>query len=117
MLIYFCLAAAGILLAVIFSRFGFGIPCVFRELTGFRCGGCGNTHAVTALLRLRPVEALRANYFFPAELLYACSVVVQFTATYVKSGRKELLPKPEIINVIFLALLIIWSVFRNIVGI
>lgn len=31
---------------IFFQKFGKGIPCLIYELTGYRCPGCGMTHAL-----------------------------------------------------------------------
>ncbi|GAB6991059.1 DUF2752 domain-containing protein [Paenibacillus pini] len=38
-----------------------GIPCVFHELTGLYCPGCGMTRVILSLLRLDGVQAFRYN--------------------------------------------------------
>lgn len=30
----------------IFQKLGVGIPCIFRKITGWKCPGCGMTHAL-----------------------------------------------------------------------
>ena len=51
----------------------FGISCVFIELFGFPCVGCGMTRAALALLRLDVAEAARQNiviFFLPYVFAY-----------------------------------------------
>lgn len=42
-------------------KYGFGIPCIFYELTGFKCPGCGTTRALFALLEGELGTAFRYN--------------------------------------------------------
>ena len=51
----------------------FGITCVFLELFGFPCPGCGMTRALKALVRLDFRQAIRHNaviFFMPYVVAY-----------------------------------------------
>jgi hypothetical protein len=56
-----------------------GIPCVFHELTGLYCPGCGMTRAVLALLRLDVYQAFRYNtllfFLLPMYVLYQLAIM------------------------------------------
>lgn len=43
--------ALGLLYIIIFRKFGVGIPCVINKITGYKCPGCGMTHAISELTR------------------------------------------------------------------
>lgn len=56
------LAAAGV--AIYFAVPGRSLwlpPCMFHELTGLYCPGCGSTRALHRLLHGNPIGALHAN--------------------------------------------------------
>lgn len=44
-----------------FQKFGFGIPCMFRKLTGYQCPGCGMTHAMAEIWKGNYQSALQYN--------------------------------------------------------
>lgn len=60
-----------------------GIPCVFRELTGFYCPGCGITRVVLSLFKLDVVQAFRYNpllfVLLPLYLIYFVTTKKQMT--------------------------------------
>lgn len=110
--------AAGLLYALAITVFHLpAIPCIVYKLTGLKCPGCGNTTAVLALLRLDFPAALRANLMSLPELAFILWVALSYTIIYVRSGKKQLAPKPEWLNWAFLILLAVWAVARNIIGI
>ncbi len=39
----------GLLYLLFFRRFRIGIPCIFYTITGWKCPGCGMTHALSVL--------------------------------------------------------------------
>ena len=43
------------------KQYGFGIPCLFHEVTGFYCPGCGITRTIFALMQFHFVEAIHYN--------------------------------------------------------
>ncbi|MBE9608422.1 DUF2752 domain-containing protein [Chitinilyticum piscinae] len=86
------------------------LPCIFYELTGFYCPGCGATRAVYALLHLDPARALRKNAFlvligFP---LLAVALVNHFGPRRFLTLRME-----GQIYAVFFSLAILFTVLRN----
>ena len=112
------MAVAAILGVYIFFRLtGVGYKCPVFELTGFRCAGCGNTRAVTALLDFDFAAALRYNYFFPAEFFYIGWVYFFSAREYLKNGKFNYIAPCKAVDIALLAGIIFWTVFRNAAGI
>ena len=95
------------------SQSGFFPRCVFHELTGYKCPGCGTQRAVHALLHGDVAAALRYN----AILLIAVPWIV--LCLYAESQRTrnprlyDRLNAPLLIW-LFMALVLIWWLLRNI---
>lgn len=69
------LAAAGVLFLYAYKRFGFRLenyipPCVFRQVTGYYCPGCGGTRAVYALFSGHLIQ----SFCYQPFVLYAVVV-------------------------------------------
>ena len=58
--ILFLIGVVTIIYSVLF-KFGIVIPCVFYELTGLYCPGCGVTRMIFSLLKLDFYQAFRYN--------------------------------------------------------
>ena len=75
---------------LVFSITGYGIPCVFRLLTGYLCPGCGITHACIAILHGDLQGAFQDNALsvtlLPVLLVYSAVKL----ALYIRTGRVEL---------------------------
>jgi len=109
-----------LLLILVFYYFinkhtGIFIPCIFRELTGFKCPGCGITHALFALINLNFKEAFFHN---PLVFIYSpfiCLYLIYQDYLYVYEKKDKFLKK--IPNWFFASLIIItilYGVLRNI---
>ncbi|MBQ6066082.1 MAG: DUF2752 domain-containing protein [Clostridia bacterium] len=109
-------AAAAGALAIMKSRGGL-ISCPIRALTGFYCPGCGNTRAFAALVRLRFAESLTYNYAYPVEFLYLLIVYIGAAKNYVRRGKVAYHPRFPALEYVLLALLLVWGVVRNILGV
>lgn len=107
----------GLAYALVVSLLGFGIPCIFRLVTGFRCPGCGITHAALCFLKLDIVGAVRANAFIIPIVLFVGWVLGYSTVRYIKKGFMRLDSGSRIADIGFLILLLVWWVVRNVIGI
>lgn len=110
------LLPTGAVLLAVFVKAGLRVPCVFHEVTGLYCTGCGATRAVLALLRLDIVSALGHNVLFvlflPAAAYYLLKVYIKYVFC------RDVLPFPkECTYRVGLALgivIIAFTVLRNI---
>ena len=96
----------GILYAFIYIKFSIGIPCIFHEITGLYCPGCGATRATISLIKLDFYQAFRYNIIvvisIPLFIVYLL---------YKNKTKKEI---PNTILYIYLAALLIFGILRNI---
>ena len=76
--------------------------CLFHQVTGLSCPGCGTARALHALLRLRVVDAFWYNPALFPSLLY-----VGWLAVDAKRAAR-----PRIVWT-YLVLLLVWWVARN----
>ena len=93
---------------------GLKIPCIFNELTGFLCPGCGITRMFMALFRLDFKSAFAYNkaMFF---ILPVFSAVYLFeTYRYVKSGETKNTVVSEIVMAGCGIGLLVFGIIRNI---
>jgi len=83
-----------------------GIPCVFRELTGLYCPGCGITRVVLSLLRLDFVQAFRYN-----PLLF---ILLPLSVMYFVTNKKRMPMISKTMMAVMLIITLTFGVLRNI---
>lgn len=119
--IYLIVLTAAILIVglalYVLAKIGHPVPCLFHKLTGLQCPGCGNTRAVLALLELDIVGALSYNYLFPVCVFYLCFVYIRCAIAYYRTGKFTYRTPAPAMDIVILALLVIWWVVRNILHI
>ncbi len=105
--------AIGIIVALFY--WGISVPCLFYELTGWQCAGCGNTRAAMALLRLDFASSFSYNLLFPLEFGYIGWVYGNSCFHYMKEGkflyRSPFLP----MDITILLAIVVWGVVRNLI--
>jgi hypothetical protein len=103
----FFVAVGGLLyLKVWLPLTGFGIPCVFRELTDWYCPGCGITRALVSLLSLDFYQSFRWNPLIPfLLLLYIAYAIAQ---------RKQLRWTSGLVMAVMLTTTVLFGIARNI---
>ena len=109
-----------ILLLIFFTYYfinkftGLYIPCIFHEITGFKCPGCGITHLLFDLLNLKIVEAYHEN---PLVFMYLPFIVAYYfymTYLYIYNKKDKILIKiPKYIQIILIIITILYGFIRN----
>ncbi len=109
------LLALGILYQTPPEENRFAPPCVFHQMTGLHCPGCGSTRAVYALLHLHPQDALRKNALFIVALpfigFWSARGVVRWVRGETPSSP-PLLTRPRVSTTI-VSLIFAFAILRN----
>ena len=91
----------------------FFIPCMFHKVTGLKCPGCGMTRAMHYLVNGNIKKAVWYNLM----IIPGAFVLIYSSYRYIKYlfKNEEIVNTPlEIILKIFLAILILFMIVRNI---
>ena len=93
---------------------GIYIPCIIREITGYKCPGCGITHLVFYLLQLDFHKAFISN---PLVFIYMPFILVYFIYLdylYIYDKKDKILKRiPNIIWIILIIITLLYGVIRN----
>lgn len=114
-LLFAALSAAAAVLLFFLQSGGFNFICVFRELTGLRCPGCGNSNAVLAVMRGDFIGAANCNIMFYPEVISAAAFIIYFSYLYVSGNRASKRALAAAAAAVSAALT--WGIVRNIINI
>ena len=111
LIIYGVIFGAGVLYAFLILHTPFRIPCLFREITGLQCPGCGTSRMALALMRFDIPAAFAYNpvafFSFPAWFLISICAFV---------GRpKALRSSKNLLRILYINIVVymIFAIFRN----
>ena len=96
----------GVIYAGFVSVTGYGVPCIFKLVTGFDCPGCGITRMLVSLLQGDIYAAYQYN-----PVLFCLSPYILFRV-FTSSRRGKILTVMDICCVV---ILLVWGIIRNIV--
>ena len=111
------LAAAGLLLGTAYALFvlrtGYGIPCMYKTLTGLDCPSCGISRTFLALFRLDIAAAFGYNPVILCLLPLWLVLGARWCFLYVRDGRGT--PEKWMLAtaVASMAVLVLYGIFRN----
>lgn len=97
--------------AVLIIRFDIGIPCVFYEITGLYCPGCGITRLCLSLFEGDVYQAFRYNpiIFIDLPILF-----ILFVLNIFFKNNKNIKKITDVIIIFLATITIIFGVIRNI---
>lgn len=112
------LSLLGIFLIYLLYRFtGIGFKCLLYEITGLKCAGCGNTHALQCLLTFDIVESFSYNYIYPLEMFYILWVYFHSAKSFIRNGKFNYTPPFKSFDIVVLIIIVLWIPLRNILGV
>lgn len=100
---------------LLLTSFNIGIPCLFHEITGLLCPGCGITRMILAILHLDFKSAFQYNqviFVLSPVIIY---FVIRLYVSWLKSKPYKLSLLENIIVYIMLIVLLIFGIVRNII--
>lgn len=97
--------------AILIIRFDIGIPCVFYEITGLYCPGCGITRLCLSLFEGDVYQAFRYNpiIFIDLPILF-----ILFVLNIFFKKNKNIKKITDVIIIFLATITIIFGVIRNI---
>jgi hypothetical protein len=108
-------AAAALLVYYAFVRItGLSLPCVFHEVTGLKCPGCGITHMLLHAAKFELAEAFACNqllFFMLPFLGLLLAVKLVFLPKWLENGSRVF----EALMWGCCALLVIFGIVRNLI--
>lgn len=91
------------------------IPCVFNEITGLYCPGCGLTRMLKSMLKLDFYQAFRYNplmfIFFP----FIIYMIIDYIYCFYKKKKSKFKTLPQWFWNILLIITILYWILRNII--
>ena len=108
------LAGAGVGYYFMITRTAFAFRCIFHEVTGWLCPGCGVTRMCLALIRFDFAGALAANPALMALSPVLGLCLARTTVGYVRTGSMKPPRWVERILWVCVAILLIFGVVRNV---
>ncbi len=94
---------------------GARIPCMFHQITGFYCSGCGASRALRSILHFDFYQALRYNAIFTLCLPLFAVYFGGLSVSYIRFGKDRVSEKISMKFVwIFIELALIYGVLRNV---
>ena len=94
---------------------GAGIPCMFYQITGFYCSGCGASRALRSVIHLDFYQALRYNAIFTFALPLIAVYFGALVLSYIRFGKDKISEKiPMKIVWVIVAVAVLYGILRNV---
>ena len=96
------------------KNFNIGIPCVFHEVTGLYCPGCGLTRMIFCLLSFDFYHAFRNNMLMFILFPFFIVCIIDYIISYLKYKKPLIYKIKQRYWIILLVIAVIFGIVRNI---
>lgn len=103
----------GIQYLLIWQIGGIGLPCMFYEIFGLSCPGCGISRMLFSLLRLDIRAAFRYNAGILTALPVMAVLFIWLCIQYVRKGTFSLSKKQNCLTIGLIIWLLLFALLRN----
>ena len=111
--IWICILVTGMALAMILIHWDLHLPCIFREITGYMCPGCGVTRMFKSIICLDFTNAFKYNPVVFLMLPLLVIIFINLTFNYVKKGSMAVAKPLEKLILIMIIVLVCFGIIRN----
>ena len=102
---------------VLFCQFtGWGLPCPIHLVTGLNCPGCGVSRMLLSMLRLDFSAAFHYNAVLFCMLPLLALLICLWIYRYIRYGGPRTSSVEKVLEIAMVAVLLVWGVVRNLVG-
>lgn len=113
--IYLYALEVGLLYALLFSKLGIKIPCIFNTVTGYLCPSCGISRMCIEILKGNFSEAYYYNRMIFLLLPIFFILFVKWSISYIKNGKIKRGRAENVLVFALCAMLMIFGAVRNFV--
>lgn len=98
----------------LYNEFHIGIPCLFHEITGLYCPGCGITRCIFFIIKGNIYEAFKCNQLIFFLLPFLLFYIFVKSYYYITNKENVLIKKiPNCIYIILLIITLLYGILRN----
>ena len=104
----------GLLYIVVTSILGYGIPCIFRTITGLQCPGCGVSRMLSSMIKLNFKDAFEYHPVLFISLPFLAVIFGDMLWRYIYHGNCELRKWENAVIIAIIVCLLVFCVIRNV---
>ncbi len=104
----------GTIYALIVNKFGKGIPCLVKSITGLNCPTCGITRQIISILHFDFKNAREYNYVLFYMYPFIIFLALYILYRYIRYSKIKFNLFEIIYLIVICIILLIWFIYRNI---